>query len=79
MGTSVVLKKPLDGVSLEGISVVDWFVLLIMEPLDHSVLATTSVWEPLERLNCVVTDHVDIDSLWMAPWDAGGTVFCSVV
>ena len=88
-----VLKKPLDGGSLEGISVVDWFVRLVMETLEHSVLATMSVWEPLEHSNCVVTDHMDIDSLWMAPWDAGGTlgdswrpsvatwrtVFCSVV
>ena len=69
-----VLKKPLDGGSLEGRLVVDWFVRLIMEPLEHSVLATTSVWEPLEHSNCVVTDHVDIDSFWMAPWDAGGTL-----
>ena len=22
------------------------------------------VWEPLEHSNCVVTDHVDIDSFW---------------
>ena len=43
-----------------------------MEPLEHSVLATASVWEPLEHSNSVVTDHVDIDSFWMAPWDAGG-------
>ena len=50
----------------------DWFVRLIMEPLEHSVLVTASVWEPLEHSNCVVTDHVDIDSFWMAPWDAGG-------
>ena len=69
-----VLKKPLDGGSLEGRSVMDWFVRLIMEPLEHSVLATASVWEPLEHSNCVVTDHVDIDSFWMAPWDAGGTL-----
>ena len=62
-----VLKKPLDSGSLEGRSVVDWFVRLIMEPLEHSVLATPSVWEPLEHSNCVVTDHVDIDSFWMAP------------
>ena len=67
-----VLKKPLDGGSLEGRSVVDWFVRLIMEPLEHSVLATTSVWEPLKHSNCVGTDHLDIDSFWMAPWDAGG-------
>ena len=44
-----------------------------MEPLEHSVLATASVWGPLEHSNCVVTDHVDIDYFWMAPWDAGGT------
>ena len=69
-----VLKKPLDGGSLEGRSVVDWFVRLIMEPLEHSVLATTSAWEPLEHSNCVVTDDVDIDSFWMAPWDDGGTL-----
>ena len=30
--------------------------------------------EPLEHLNCVVTDHVDIDSFWMTLWDAGGTL-----
>ena len=52
----------------------DWFVRLIMEPLEHSVLATASVWEPLKHSNCVVTDHVDIDSFWMAPWDTGGTI-----
>ena len=62
-----VLKKPLDGGSLEGRSVADWFVRLIMETLEHAVLATASVWEPLEHSNCVVTDHVDIDSFWMAP------------
>ena len=69
-----VLEKPLDSGSLEERSVVDWFVRLIMEPLEHSVLVTASVWEPLEHLNCVVTDHMDIDSFWMAPWDAGGTI-----
>ena len=65
-----VLKKPLDGGSLQGRSVVDWFVRLIMEPLEPSVLATASVWEPLEHSNCVVTDHVDINFFWMAPRDA---------
>ena len=69
-----VLEKPLDGGSLEGRSVVDWFVRLIMELLEHSVLVTAAVWEPLEHSNCVVTDHVDIDSFWMAPWDADGTI-----
>ena len=67
-------KKQWSGGSLEGRSVVDWFVRLIMEPLEHSVLATAAVWEPLEHSNCVVTDHVDIASFWMAPWDAGGTI-----
>ena len=33
-----------------------------------------SVWKPLEHSDCVVTDHVDLDSLWMAPWDAGRTL-----
>ena len=28
----------------------------------------------VEHSDCVVTDHVDLDSLWMAPWDAGGTL-----
>ena len=32
------------------------------------------VLEPLRHLNCVVTDHVDIDSFWMTLWDAGGTL-----
>ena len=32
------------------------------------------VLEPLEYLNCFVTDHVDIDSFWMALWDADGTL-----
>ena len=31
-------------------------------------------WEPLEHSNGVVTDHIDINSFWMAPWDAGGTL-----
>ena len=91
-----VMKKLLAGGSLGGILAVDLFVHLVMGPLEHSVLATTldirplmelSVWEPLEHSDCVVTDHVDLDSLWMAPWDAGGklgdscrpTVFRSVV
>ena len=33
-----------------------------------------SVLEPLDHLNCVVTDHVDIDSFWIALWDAGETL-----
>ena len=28
------------------------------------------MWEPLEHLDHVVTDHVDLDYLWKAPWDA---------
>ena len=58
-----VLGKPLDGSLQERMPV--------MEPLEHVILATASVWEPLEHLHCVVSDHVDFDSFWMAPWDAG--------
>ena len=42
-----VLEKPLDGGSLEGRPIVKWFVRLVMEPLEHLVLATAVVWEPL--------------------------------
>ena len=42
--------------------------------LEQAILATASVWEPLEHLHCVVSDHVNFDSFWMAPWDAGGTL-----
>ena len=44
----------------------------VMELLQHEILATASVWEPLEHLHYVVSDHVNFDSFWMAPWDAGG-------
>ena len=54
----------------------------VLELIEHSVLgksllailATVSVWEPLEHLHCVVSNDVDFDSFWMAPWDAGGTL-----
>ena len=46
----------------------------IMKPLKHTILATASVWEPLEHLHWAVSDHMDFDSFWMAPWDAGGTL-----
>ena len=69
-----VLEKPLDGGSLERRPIVDWFVRFVMELLEHSVMATAAVWEPLEHLDCGVTDHVDIDSFWKAPWDASGTI-----
>ena len=32
------------------------------------------MWEPLEHSDRVVTVHVDLDSLWMAPWDTGDTI-----
>ena len=32
---------------------------------------------PLEHLGLVVTVHVDIDSLLLVPWDAGGTLSSS--
>ena len=46
----------------------------VMKRLEQAFLATASVWEPLEHLHCVVSDNVDFDSFWMAPWDAGGTL-----
>ena len=46
----------------------------VMKRLEQAILATASVWEPLEHLHCVVSDDVDFDSFWMAPWDAGGTL-----
>ena len=60
----------------------------VLEPLEHSVPVITLIWgdcsliemtvsEPLEHSGLGVTVHVDIDSLWMAPWDAGGTLSCS--
>ena len=44
----------------------------VMKRLEHAILATASVWEPLEHLHCVVSNDVDFDSFLMAPWDAGG-------
>ena len=35
--------------------------------LKQTILATVSVWEPLEHLHCVVSDDVDFDSFWMVP------------
>ena len=46
----------------------------VMKRLEQAILATASVWEPLEHFHCVVSDDVDFDSFWMAPWDAGGTL-----
>ena len=43
-----------------------------MKRLKLAILATVSVWEPLEHLHCVVSNEVDFDSFWIAPWDAGG-------
>ena len=43
-----VLTKPLDGSLKERMPV--------MKPLEHAILAT--VWESLEHLHCVVSDHV---------------------
>ena len=61
-----VLGKPLVGSLHERMPV--------MELLQHAILATASVWEPLEHLHYVMSDHVNFDSFWMAPWDAGGTL-----
>ena len=46
----------------------------VMKRLEQAILAADSVWEPLEHLHRVVSDDVDFDSFWMAPWDAGGTL-----
>ena len=57
----------------------------VLEPIEHSVPEVTLVWgdcsliemtvsDPLEHSGLGVTVHVDMDSLWMAPWDAGGTL-----
>ena len=57
----------------------------VLEPLEHLVLDVAPVWgdcslirmtvsDPLEHSGLGVTVHVDMDSLRMAPWDAGGTL-----
>ena len=61
-----VLGKPLVNSLKEPMPVMKW--------LEQVILATVSVWEPLDHLHFVVSDHVDFDSVWMAPWDAGGTL-----
>ena len=70
-----VLEVARNGRPMAGISV--------LEPLEHSVPEVALVWsdcslikttvsDPLEHLGLSVTVHVDMDSLWRAPWDAGG-------
>ena len=44
----------------------------VRKRLEQAILATASVSEPLEHLHCVVSDDMDFDFFWMAPWDAGG-------
>ena len=72
-----VLEKPLDGGPLVEMSV--------LGPLESSVPDVVPVWgdcllfemtvsDPLERSGLDVTVHVDVDSFWLAPWDAGGTL-----
>ena len=57
----------------------------VLEPLEHSVPDVALVWgdcslikmtvlDPLEHSGLGVTDDVDLDPLWMAPWDAGVTL-----
>ena len=71
-----VLEVARNGRPMAGISV--------LEPLEHSVPEVTLVWgdcslirmtvsDPLEHSGLSMTVHVDMDSLWMAPWDVGGT------
>ena len=72
-----VLEVARNGRPMAGISV--------LETLEHSVPEVTLVWgdcslvrmtvsDSLEHSGLGVTVHVDMDSLWMAPWDAGGTL-----
>ena len=55
----------------------------MLEPLENLVPVVAPVWDdcslirmtvsdPLERSGLGVTVHVDMDSLKMAPWNAGG-------
>ena len=53
--------------------------MAVMKRLEQAILVTASVWEPLEHLHCVVSDDVDFDYFWMAPWDAGGTGRSAIV
>ena len=65
-----VLEKPHDGGPLVKTS--------ILGPLQNSVPDVAPAWgdcslfDPLEHSGLNV--HVDVDSLWLAPWDAGGTL-----
>ena len=72
-----VLEMALDGGPTAGI--------LVLELLEHSVpdvaldwgdrsLIKMAVSDPLEHSGLGETDDVDLDPLWMAPWDAGGTL-----
>ena len=60
----------------------------VLEPLEHSVPDVAPVWvdcslfkmtvsDPLEHSGLAVTVHVVVDSLRLAPWDAGGTLSSS--
>ena len=57
----------------------------VLEPLEHSVPDVALVWgdcslikmtvsDPLEHSGLGKTDDVDLDSIWMAPWDACRTL-----
>ena len=57
--------------------------ILVLEPFEHLILDVALVWgdcslvkitvsDPLEHSGLGETDDVDLDSLWMAPWDACG-------
>ena len=72
-----VLEMAVDGGPTAGISV--------LEPLEHSVpdaaidwgvrsLINMAVSDPLEHSGLGEIDDVDPDPLWMAPWDAVGTL-----
>ena len=72
-----VLEKPLDGGPLVEMSV--------LGPLESLVPDVAPVWgdcslfvmtvsDPLEHSGLDVTVHLDVNSFWVAPWDAGGTL-----
>ena len=64
-----VLGIILDGVPMEGAPVPD-----VAPVWGDCSLIGMAVSDPLEHSGLGVTVHEDMDSLRMAPWDAGGTL-----
>ena len=72
-----VLEKPLDGGPLVKTSILgllqSW-VPDVAPAWGDSSLFDMTVSDPLEHSGLNVTVHVDVDSFWLAPLDAGGTL-----